>query len=143
VVWNPVKSAWITGLWTVGLVGGYMTASPDCVAVFATTSAVTLCGGHSLGMHRKLIHDSFECPVWLTRVGVWLGTLVGLAGQCRSLGSVASGWGREWERRGEGKGNTLARAEKPTPSSPPPSLHHDPPPPTPLPAMALAQAPLA
>jgi len=31
-------------------------------------------------MHRKLIHDSFDCPKWLERLGVYLGTLVGLGG---------------------------------------------------------------
>lgn len=31
-------------------------------------------------MHRKLIHDSFDCPKLLERLGVYLGTLVGLGG---------------------------------------------------------------
>ncbi len=48
--------------------------------VFIVTSAVTLCLGHSLGMHRKLIHESFDCPLWLDRVFVYHGTLVGLGG---------------------------------------------------------------
>lgn len=36
--------------------------------------------GHSLGSHRKLIHDSFACPQWLEYMLVYAGTLVGLSG---------------------------------------------------------------
>ena len=36
--------------------------------------------GHSLGSHRKLIHDSFQCPRWLEYTLVYLGVQVGLAG---------------------------------------------------------------
>jgi len=41
---------------------------------------VVLLFGHSLGSHRKLIHDSFQCPRWLEYVLVYLGVQVGLAG---------------------------------------------------------------
>ena len=36
--------------------------------------------GHSLGSHRKLIHNSFQCPLWLEYLLVYLGVQVGLAG---------------------------------------------------------------
>ena len=48
--------------------------------LFLFTSGVTLCAGHSVGMHRRLIHESFKCPRWLEYVLVYLGTLVGLGG---------------------------------------------------------------
>jgi stearoyl-CoA desaturase (delta-9 desaturase) len=41
---------------------------------------VVLLFGHSLGSHRKLIHDSFACPRWLEYTLVYLGVQVGLAG---------------------------------------------------------------
>ncbi|MEO0960443.1 MAG: acyl-CoA desaturase, partial [Pseudomonadota bacterium] len=43
-------------------------------------TALTLCLGHSIGMHRKLIHQSFACAKGLERLLVYLGTLVGLGG---------------------------------------------------------------
>ena len=49
-------------------------------ALFLVTTAVTVCLGHSLGMHRRLIDRSFDCPLWLERAFVYLGTLVGIGG---------------------------------------------------------------
>src|SRR5262245_44194558 len=80
VRWKPVKSVWIGSMTLVALILGPLTASWDAMAVFLVTSAVTLCAGHSVGMHRRLIHNSFECPLWLEYVMVELGTLVGMAG---------------------------------------------------------------
>lgn len=62
------------------LIGGTLWFSWGAVAVFFVACAIVLCGGHSIGMHRRLIHESFDCPHWLTLIGVWLGTLVGLGG---------------------------------------------------------------
>ena len=80
VKWSPIKSLWWTTMCTAWVIGGSLYFSWQAVGVFILTSAVTLCGGHSLGMHRKFIHDSFTCPKWLEILGVWLGTLVGLGG---------------------------------------------------------------
>ena len=46
---------------------------------FIATGAVLLFG-HSLGSHRKLIHNSYQCPKWLEYVLVYMGVQVGLAG---------------------------------------------------------------
>jgi stearoyl-CoA desaturase (delta-9 desaturase) len=62
------------------LVFGSLYFSWAAVGVFFFTSIVTLCGGHSLGMHRLFIHQSYECPKPLYYFGVWLGTIVGLGG---------------------------------------------------------------
>ncbi len=62
------------------IIGGSIFFSPDAVLVFLVLCAITLCLGHSLGMHRKLIHTSFCSPKWLERMMVYLGTLVGLGG---------------------------------------------------------------
>ena len=80
MVWSPFKLAWF-GLFAVpAVLLGPGTASVQTVALWLGLSAVTLCGGHSLGMHRWLIHESFSCPHWLGVFGVWLGTLTGLGG---------------------------------------------------------------
>jgi stearoyl-CoA desaturase (delta-9 desaturase) len=62
------------------VVGGALTASWDAVLLFLVSTAAVLLFGHSLGSHRKLIHDSFQCPRWLEYLFVYLGVQVGLAG---------------------------------------------------------------
>jgi fatty-acid desaturase len=80
VRWSPVKSLWFLGMLTAALVGGIATISFAAVAVFLGTTATVLLFGHSLGSHRKLVHDSYGCPRWLEYLFVWLGVQVGLAG---------------------------------------------------------------
>lgn len=80
VHYSPLKSFWITGMYLFAIIGGVLTFSIEALAVFLTISAITLCLGHSLGMHRRLIHNSYECPLWLEYLFVYLGVLVGLAG---------------------------------------------------------------
>lgn len=80
VRWSPAKSLWWTGMTLGWLVGGTAWFSPGAVAAFFVTTAFVLCFGHSLGMHRWLIHASYDCPLWLGRTFVWLGTLTGLDG---------------------------------------------------------------
>lgn len=80
VTWCPIKSLLWTGMTLGWVIGGTVFFSKAAFAVFLILCMITLCGGHSLGMHRKLIHDSFDCPKWLERLGVYLGTLVGLGG---------------------------------------------------------------
>jgi len=80
IVWAPAKSIWYTGHCIIWAWLGLSAFSWNAVLVFILLTGLVLCGGHSLGMHRKLIHDSFECPLWLARFGAYLGTLVGLGG---------------------------------------------------------------
>jgi stearoyl-CoA desaturase (delta-9 desaturase) len=62
------------------LVGGALTFSWGAFALFAGSTATVLLLGHSLGSHRKLVHDSFQCPKWLEYLLVYCGVQVGLAG---------------------------------------------------------------
>jgi len=79
VIWAPVKS-----LWNSTMYGGALLApwhfSWSALAIFLALSYPTLLLGHSVGMHRRLIHRTFDCPKWLERLLVWLGVLVGMAG---------------------------------------------------------------
>ena len=92
----PAKAAWIVAHTLLGLVGGAATISADAAAVFLVTTVVTLCLGHSLGMHRLLIHRSYRCGRALELTLVWLGTLVGMAGP---LGMVRTHDLRDWAHR--------------------------------------------
>ena len=96
VRWSAQKSIWWTGMLIGWLVGGTFWFSWSAVFVFLGVSAVTLCLGHSLGMHRKLIHEAYDCPLWLERVFVYLGTLVGLGGP---FGMMVMHDMRDWAQR--------------------------------------------
>ena len=96
VRWSPVKSLWITAMTAAAVVGGPIYATWDAVALFVATTAPTICLGHSLGMHRRLIHRSYECPLWLERLFVYLGTLVGMAGP---TGMIRQHDIRDWAQR--------------------------------------------
>jgi len=65
VFWSPIKSTWFLFHAFVALVGGYLFFSWEAFLVFVIFTGVTLCFGHSLGMHRRLIHNSYACPLWL------------------------------------------------------------------------------
>lgn len=66
---------------TVGaLFGGYATFRWDALALCIVTSVITLGAGYSVGIHRLLIHNSFQCPQWLENSLVYLGVLVGTEG---------------------------------------------------------------
>ncbi|WP_229215689.1 acyl-CoA desaturase [Duganella sp. CY15W] len=80
VRYAPLKSLWFLGMAFSALAGGVMTFSWSAFALFLSATAVVLLFGHSLGSHRKLIHNSFQCPRWLEYVLVYLGVQVGLAG---------------------------------------------------------------
>lgn len=80
VVWEPRRSLWFTGMALGAVVGGPLSFSGPAFALFVASTATVLLLGHSLGMHRKLVHESFDCPKWLEYLFVWLGTQVGLAG---------------------------------------------------------------
>jgi fatty-acid desaturase len=54
--------------------------SPAPIAASAGLAAIGLCCGHSVGLHRLLIHGSFQAPAWLERGLVWLAVLCGLGG---------------------------------------------------------------
>jgi fatty-acid desaturase len=80
VRWAPLKSLWYGFHLLVALIGGVLTFSWSALTVFLVFTAATLCLGHSLGMHRRLIHNSYECPAWMEYCFVHLGVLVGMAG---------------------------------------------------------------
>ena len=96
VHWAPVRSLWLTTMTTAAIVGGALTFSWDALALFLGTCAITLCGGHSLGMHRRLIHNSYACPRWLEYLLVYLGVLVGMAGP---YGMIRTHDMRDWAQR--------------------------------------------
>jgi stearoyl-CoA desaturase (Delta-9 desaturase) len=96
VRWKPIKSLWISAMTLAALIGGPLFFSWSALALFLATTAITVCLGHSLGMHRRLIHRSYDCPPWLERLFVYLGTLVGMAGP---YGMIRQHDIRDWAQR--------------------------------------------
>lgn len=96
VAWSPLKSCWYSGMTLIALVGAPLTISWRAFLLFLALSAITLCLGHSLGMHRRLIHRSYDCPKWLEYLLVYLGTLVGMAGP---IGMIRTHDTRDWAQR--------------------------------------------
>lgn len=94
--WDAVKSVW----WFVHLSGGIaaVVLYPGWggFAVFLVLTGVTICAGHSAGMHRLLIHRAFVAPLWLEYLLVWLGVLVGMAGP---KGMIRAHDMRDWHQR--------------------------------------------
>lgn len=96
VVWSPGKSVWfIANLFVAVLVAPFV-VTLSSVGIFIVLTAITLCFGHSLGMHRLLIHRSYECPKWMEYLFVYLGTLVGMAGP---IGMIKQHDLRDWAQR--------------------------------------------
>ena len=94
--WAPVKSIWIGGMSVTALIAGPLLFRWDAFALYLATTAVTLCAGHSVGLHRRLIHGSFKCPLWLEYICVYLGVLVGMAGP---IGMIRQHDLRDWAQR--------------------------------------------
>ena len=80
VVYSPANSLWLTGMALAAVIGGALTFSWTAVVVYVGITATVLLLGHSLGSHRKLIHNSYQCPKWLEYFLVYCGVQVGLAG---------------------------------------------------------------
>lgn len=96
VRWDPVRSMWNGSMLLAALVLAPLHASWDAVAVFVVLSAVTLCTGHSVGYHRRLVHRSFKCGKGVERVLVWMGAAVGMGGP---LWTIRTHDLRDWAQR--------------------------------------------
>lgn len=96
VVWSPLKSMWHGSMIAITLVAAPVTIGVDSVVLFAVTTYATLLAGHSVGMHRGLIHRTYEAPKWVERTLVYIGVLVGAAGP---FGVIRIHDLRDWAQR--------------------------------------------
>lgn len=96
VMWSPVKSLWFFGHLGIAVIGGAITLGQMPILLSGVLTVLTLCLGHTVGLHRLLIHRSFECPRWLERLLVYLGTLVGMGGP---FGMIYLHEIRDWAQR--------------------------------------------
>lgn len=96
VKWDPVRSIWNGTILLAALTLAPIYATWGAFAVFLILSAITLCTGHSVGYHRRLVHRSFKCSKWLERLLVWMGAIVGMGGP---LWTIRTHDTRDWAQR--------------------------------------------
>ncbi len=96
VRWEPIRSLWYIFHLVMAVVGGYLYFTWAAFFIFIVFTAISLCLGHSLGMHRRLIHKSYDCPKWMEYLFVHFGVLVGLAGP---FGLIRQHDLRDWAQR--------------------------------------------
>ena len=80
VRWDTGRSLWNGTMFLAAIIFAPLYFSWSALAVFFCLCFVTLCCGHSVGFHRRLIHRSYKCPKWLERILVYLGNAVGMGG---------------------------------------------------------------
>jgi sn-1 stearoyl-lipid 9-desaturase len=80
VRWDPVHSIWNSFMLAVTVFVGPFVFTWGALLVFLLLTGGSILLGHSVGFHRRLIHRSFACPLWLERGLVWIGTCVGMSG---------------------------------------------------------------
>ena len=96
VMWDWPRSLWNMGMLLGAVILGPLTFTWAAFGVFLATASISLCAGHSVGFHRRLIHRSFDCPKWLERALIWLGTAVGMGGPIWTIRLHDS---RDWAQR--------------------------------------------
>ncbi len=80
VVFSWKKTAWLYVMLVPGLVVGLPALTPQLVLAAIVLAFATLCVGHSVGLHRNVIHGAYRAPRWLVRLMVYLFVHTGLGG---------------------------------------------------------------
>lgn len=96
IAWDPAQSLWNGGMTAAALICAPLVFSWSGLAVFVVLTGALILTGHSVGYHRRLIHRSFECPLWVEHALVYAGVLAGMAGP---LGIIRSHDMRDWAQR--------------------------------------------
>ena len=96
VVWAAEKSLWINFCLICFVLGAVLWTTTSAVVLFVVFTYLSLLLGHSVGMHRKIIHRTYECSKWLEQVLVYLGVIVGMAGP---FGLIRVHDVRDWAQR--------------------------------------------
>ncbi len=80
VIWDSYRSIFNASALLCSIIFAPLYFTWSAFLVFIVLLIVTMCAGHSIGFHRRLIHRTFHCEKWLERLLVWLGVLVGMHG---------------------------------------------------------------
>ena len=82
------KSLWMWSMLLAGLFFGLPALTWQWTLISAALTLFTLCLGHSVGLHRGVIHRAYETSPWVRAVLTELFVLTGLGGPLAGLGSM-------------------------------------------------------
>ncbi|AEI62014.1 acyl-CoA desaturase [Corallococcus macrosporus] len=77
---DPARTLWLWAMLIPGVTVGLPAATPTTVAVSLLLTVATLCLGHSVGLHRGVIHRTYEAGPLTRGVLAYLFVLSGLGG---------------------------------------------------------------
>ncbi|MGX5201380.1 fatty acid desaturase [Aliikangiella sp. IMCC44632] len=96
VVYDPAKLLWNVSIILVAVICAPFTFTWSAFFLFIISTYSSLLVGHSVGMHRMMIHRTFECPKPVRRVLIYIGVLVGMSGP---FGIIRIHDIRDWAQR--------------------------------------------
>jgi len=77
---DPIKAAWLWTMILSALLIGLSTISWTSFGIAALIAFPTLCIGHSVGLHRGIIHQSYRMPRWVFVLLSEIAALTGMGG---------------------------------------------------------------
>lgn len=96
IVWDQWRSLWNSFIFLTAILIAPFYFTWSAFLVFLILSSLTLCTGHSVGFHRKLIHRSFKCPKKLEYFLIYMGTITGIGGPIWTIRIHDT---RDWSQR--------------------------------------------
>ena len=90
------KMAWNLSFIVLAFIFAPITFNLDAFLLFLFTTYFTLLVGHSVGMHRMMIHRTFKTNILIKRVLIYIGVLVGMSGP---FGIIRIHDIRDWAQR--------------------------------------------
>lgn len=96
VKYDYQKMCWNLGLIFIGVFFAPFTFSVEALILFVFSTYFSLLIGHSVGLHRMMIHRTFDCPVLVQNTLIYIGVLVGMSGP---FGIVRIHDVRDWAQR--------------------------------------------
>jgi len=80
VSYDLPKMIWNLGMIALAICFAPSTFSFEALLLFLLSTYFSLLIGHSVGMHRMMIHRTFNCPKVVERTLIYIGVLVGMSG---------------------------------------------------------------
>jgi fatty-acid desaturase len=96
VIYDRKKLVWNIGMIGSAIIFAPMTFEFSSVALFLVLTYSSLLIGHSVGMHRMMIHRTFESPSVTEKLLIYIGVLVGMSGP---YGIIKIHDTRDWAQR--------------------------------------------
>lgn len=98
VRYDVAKMLWNLGMILAAIIFAPATFSLHVLGLFLLLTYFSLLIGHSAGMHRLMIHRTYECPKLIERLLIYIGVLVGMSGP---YGIIKIHDFRDWAQRQE------------------------------------------